>query len=82
MPTDVLSFPLYDENGRLDDEELGILLERPVSRQIVRAQRGEGCVLTVHSVLHLLGYDHEPDETEMFEKQREIMEIILAKLHE
>lgn len=36
----------------------------------------ETAFLTVHSVLHLLGYDHEiskEDEKEMFEKQEEIL---------
>jgi probable rRNA maturation factor len=35
--------------------------------------------LTVHSTLHLLGYDHElseEDEKEMFSLQDEIMKII------
>ena len=39
----------------------------------------EVAFLTVHSTLHLLGYDHETsqeDEDEMFRKQKEIMEII------
>ena len=86
-PTDVLSFPLYDEIGCLDDEELGdivISLERACKQanEYGHSVEREVAFLTVHSVLHLLGYDHEPDETEMFEKQREIMEIILAKLHE
>jgi probable rRNA maturation factor len=39
----------------------------------------EVAFLTVHSTLHLLGYDHETsqeDEEDMFRRQREIMEII------
>ena len=37
----------------------------------------ETAFLTVHSVLHLLGYDHETspeDEADMFRRQREIMQ--------
>ena len=86
-PTDVLSFPLYDENGRLDDEDLGdvvISLERACKQanEYNHSVEREVAFLTVHSVLHLLGYDHEIDETEMFEKQSGIMENILAGLHE
>jgi len=39
----------------------------------------EVAFLTVHSVLHLLGYDHETgeeDEREMFDRQRLIMEYL------
>lgn len=79
-PTDVLSFPLYDENGELDDEELGdivISLERAYAQadeyghSIIR----EVAFLTAHSMLHLLGYDHETDEEreEMFAIQEEIL---------
>lgn len=37
--------------------------------------------LTVHSVLHLLGYDHiqEKDEKKMIQKQKEIMETLYSR---
>ena len=87
--TDVLSFPMYDFiNGEeiLDGEtaELGdivISLERAgeQAEEFGHSFKREVAFLTVHSVLHLLGYDHElseEDEKEMFAIQDEIMEEI------
>ena len=79
--TDVLSFPLYDDEGYLDDEELGdivISLERAYAQA---EEYGHGIIrevafLTAHSMLHLLGYDHENGETEMYEKQEEILSLL------
>lgn len=86
-PTDVLSFPLY-EDGNFDMTEciggavLGdvvISLERAAeqAKEIGHSLTEEVAFLTVHSVLHLLGYDHErsPEEEELqCKKQREIMQ--------
>jgi len=72
--TDVLSFPIYD-NGEFDMTEcisgavLGdivISLER-AKEQAVELGHGfvrEVAFLTVHSTLHLLGYDHERSKEE------------------
>lgn len=83
--TDVLSFPLF-ESGEIEVEDgkkaaLGdvvISLEKAVSQaeEYGHSFEREVAFLTVHSVLHLLGYDHEigeEDEKEMFEKQEEIL---------
>ena len=77
-PTDVLSFPLFDENGNLDDEELGdivISLERAKAQaeEYNHSLKREVAFLTAHSMLHLLGYDHENGEQEMYVKQDEIL---------
>ena len=77
-PTDVLSFPLFDEDGNLDDEELGdivISLERAVAQaeEYNHSLKREVAFLTAHSMLHLLGYDHENGEQEMYVKQDEIL---------
>ena len=77
-PTDVLSFPLFDEEGYLDDEELGdivISLERALAQaeEYNHSLKREVAFLTAHSMLHLLGYDHENDEQEMYVKQDEIL---------
>ncbi|WP_299051637.1 rRNA maturation RNase YbeY [uncultured Nocardioides sp.] len=81
-PTDVLAFPM-DELRPGDGVEgvLGDLVLCPTvaARQAEEAghpQQAELELLTVHGVLHLLGYDHaEPDEhREMFGLQDEILD--------
>lgn len=68
-PTDVLSFPLYD-NGEFDELEcsmgaaLGdIVISVPRAKEqadeLGNSFLREVAFLTVHSTLHLLGYDHE-----------------------
>ena len=85
--TDVLSFPIYD-NGEFDVSEcisgamLGdivISLERAKEQaeEIGHSFLEEVAFLTVHSTLHLLGYDHErsAEEDELqCRLQREITE--------
>lgn len=76
--TDVLSFPLYDEEGELDADELGdivISLERAAAQaeEYGHSIEREVAFLTAHSMLHLMGYDHEEGEDEMFSKQEEIL---------
>lgn len=77
-PTDVLSFPLFDEDGNLDPEELGdivISLERAAlqAEEYNHSLKREVAFLTAHSMLHLLGYDHENGEQEMYVKQEDIL---------
>ena len=84
-PTDVLSFPMFDED--FDDDELCILGDIVLSLEQAEKQaeeyghsfERETAFLTVHSMLHLLGYDHEEGkaaESEMFAKQEEILKIM------
>lgn len=79
-PTDVLSFPMYDEDGELDSDELGdivISLERAAAQaeEFGHSLRREVAFLTAHSMLHLFGYDHidDSERDEMFEKQEKIL---------
>jgi len=87
--TDVLSFPMYafTEDDMPDTEhtvELGdivLSLERATEQaeEFGHSYEREVAFLTVHSVLHLLGYDHElseEDDADMRERQRKIMEKI------
>ncbi len=87
--TDVLSFPMYDmKNGDMPDDfgdcELGdivLSLERAAEQAVEfgHSYERECAFLTVHSVLHLLGYDHvnsEEEDIEMREHQRIIMKKI------
>ena len=81
-PTDVLSFPMDDED--FDDGECAVLGDIVISLEKADAQakdyghsfEREVGFLTVHSMLHLLGYDHElseADEKEMFDRQNAIL---------
>ena len=87
--TDVLSFPLFDYEGETEeppvDELVGMLGDIVISLEQAEKQaeeyghsfEREAAFLTVHSTLHLLGYDHETgeeDEKDMRRRQREILE--------
>ncbi|GAA1481058.1 rRNA maturation RNase YbeY [Gordonia sinesedis] len=94
-PTDVMSFPMDElvPGGRPDAAEPGpailgdiVLCPEFAARQAKSARRSyehELAMLTVHGVLHLLGYDHaEPDEEkEMFGLQDRILERFYAERH-
>ena len=89
-PTDVLSFPLFDFDGEGDamseelDDMLGdivISLERAAAQadEFGHSFEREVAFLTVHSMLHLLGYDHETseeDELDMRQRQTAVMETL------
>ena len=84
-PTDVLSFPQIDyESGESAEGAIGdivLSLERAEeqAREFGHSFERECAFLCVHSVLHLLGYDHElsdDDDADMRRRQREIMEIM------
>jgi probable rRNA maturation factor len=87
-PTDVMSFPmdeLTEESRRPDAPEMGPALlgdivlcpefAKAQARQAGHTLSDELHLLTVHGVLHLLGYDHgEPDEErEMFALQNKLL---------
>ena len=94
-PTDVLSFPMFElspgEKPQADwadpDTDKVFLGDMMISMEHVAAQakeyghsnRRELAYLTVHSVLHLLGYDHL-DEGPMKRQMREREEAILGEL--
>lgn len=92
-PTDVLSFPMYTKEEIADclasgeeDEvvELGdvvLSLERAAeqAKELGHSFLHEVAFLTIHSVLHLLGYDHElseKDDEAQCKAQREIIECL------
>lgn len=87
-PTDVLSFPMTDYDGESEeppmDEQVTVLGDVVLSLEMAASQADtfghsferEVAFLTVHSMLHLLGYDHETseeDEKDMRCRQSEIM---------
>ena len=85
-PTDVLAFPMDELRPGLVNEELEegmlgdlVLCPEVAERQAVTAghsTEAEIELLTVHGILHLLGYDHaEPDEhKEMFGLQAQLLD--------
>ncbi len=91
--TDVLSFPMleFDENGTADGEyetdgDYIMLGDIVISAERAREQANEYghsflreiSFLTAHSMLHLLGYDHEEEDEEriMFKKQEDILSLL------
>ena len=94
-PTDVLSFPMFElqpgEKPRAEwadpDTDRVLLGDMMISLERARAQAEEYghslereiCYLAVHSVLHLLGYDHL-DEGPMKQQMRAREDAILGRL--
>ncbi len=88
-PTDVLSFPLgqdgiYDQNPESGAYVLGdivISIEKAMEQSELygHSLQREIAFLTVHSMFHLLGYDHEQGGLEAV-RMREREEAVLATL--
>lgn len=84
--TDVLSFPQFDDLNALPEDEEILLGDVVICRQQAEAQaeeyghsvEREMVYLFVHSVCHLLGYDHmeEDEKVEMRAKEEFVMERI------
>ena len=96
-PTDVMAFPmdeLVDESRRPDAPEIGpallgdvVLCPAFAAAQARKAGHGLGdelALLTVHGVLHLLGYDHgeAEQEREMFGLQNALLAEWQSARHE
>lgn len=94
-PTDVLSFPMLDDDEAYDEEnfeeldmdtgevilgDIVISVERAFEQSIEygHSLEREIAFLTVHGILHLLGYDHETDDERKLMRERE--ESILEQL--
>lgn len=82
-PTDVLSFPTgLEDLPHLDKPGLGDMI---ISVETARRQafarhhslQRELCVLAIHGLLHLLGYDHEVDRGEMHRKELKLQRELL-----
>ncbi len=88
--TDVLSFPMYDfysedledaldEPVPLGDIVLNIERAKEQAKEIGNSFIEEAAFLTIHSTLHLLGYDHErseEDDEAQCSAQRDIVETL------
>lgn len=89
-PTDVMSFPMDElhpgDGATVPEGVLGDIVLCPyVAREQARAAGhpvvDELMMLTVHGMLHLLGYDHTThrDEENMFALQRQILLTFLSR---
>ncbi|MCW5823786.1 MAG: rRNA maturation RNase YbeY [Cyanobacteria bacterium TGS_CYA1] len=83
--TDVLSFPIelsYDPNQSPDSEwivgEIIISMDKCLeqARNYGHSQERELAFLIAHSVLHILGFDHETkqEEKDMFSRQKAVLD--------
>lgn len=86
-PTDVLSFPMIENFSEIDDETEELMLGdvviciekvREQAKEYGHTEERETVYLFVHSILHLLGYDHieEEDKKEMRSREEEIMDLL------
>ncbi|MGX6452400.1 rRNA maturation RNase YbeY [Brevibacterium paucivorans] len=86
--TDVMSFPMdelkpgHDEPGVLGDIVISPSVATEQATAAGHSVSDEIYLLTVHGILHLLGYDHhEPDEKEeMFALQRKLLLMWFAQI--
>ena len=88
-PTDVLSFPMGEDGVYDIDPETGAYMLGDVVLNVSRIRQQaedyghsferEAGYLTIHSILHLLGYDHV-DEDEMKKQMRAKEEQVLESL--
>ncbi|MGI6765808.1 MAG: rRNA maturation RNase YbeY [Lentihominibacter sp.] len=79
--TDVLSFPMYDDNDVFEEElilgDVVICMDRvrEQAAELGHSEEREVVYLFTHSVLHLIGYDHisAEDKREMRQREEEVM---------
>ena len=81
--TDVLSFPQYDDLSEIPDDKIICLGDVVICSEVALIQAEEYghsaerelVYLLVHSIFHLLGYDHleEGERLEMREQEEKIM---------
>jgi probable rRNA maturation factor len=90
-PTDVLSFPLWEEEGVFaplaswSDLPLGDIVISPEyvrenAKRVGAGYEGELALVIIHGFLHLIGFDHDTDEREreMWEIQEKLRDDYLA----
>ena len=85
-PTDVLSFPQYEDLSEIPEEgdillgDVVICVEVAMeqAKEYGHSQERELLYLFTHSILHLLGYDHmdEDEKKEMRRREETVMEAI------
>ena len=85
-PTDVLSFPLVEDFREIDEDEELLLGDVVICREKAEEQAEEYghsverelVYLFVHSICHLLGYDHmeEDEKAEMRQREEAVMKAL------
>jgi len=76
-PTDVLSFPAQsakrvNKSKFLGDIAIAPAVARRYAKKNSRSLESEICILILHGLLHLLGYDHEVDQGQMDRIERKL----------
>ncbi|PHR56160.1 MAG: rRNA maturation RNase YbeY [Arcobacter sp.] len=73
-PTDVLSFPFENiPMAPLGSLVISAQYVKDLSDSLGHSRDDEFCLLFIHGLLHLLGFDHEVDNGQMREKEEEII---------
>lgn len=73
--TDVLSFPFeHSPMAPLGSIVISADHVKRFSTELHHSVEDEFCLLFIHGLLHLLGYDHETDEGQMRQKEQALIE--------
>ncbi|WP_129596775.1 rRNA maturation RNase YbeY [Anaerophilus nitritogenes] len=80
-PTDVLSFPQYENAGDIEkfsslgDIVISLEKAKEQAKEYEHSFEREVLFLTVHSMFHLFGYDHDTEENtkKMRQKEEEVL---------
>lgn len=90
--TDVLSFPLADnrefdinpDSGCYELGDIIISTERAAEQanELGHSTEREIAFLVVHSMLHLLGYDHPDEDSEQTAQMRQLQKVIISKIEQ
>jgi probable rRNA maturation factor len=70
-PTDVISFPAVEAvtSRFAGDLAISVDIAAANAKKLGHSVQAEVCVLILHGLLHLAGYDHERDNGEMARKE-------------
>jgi probable rRNA maturation factor len=73
-PTDVISFPAMEVVSKKLAGDLAISVDIAAAnaKHFGHSTQEEICVLILHGLLHLAGYDHETDDGEMARKEERL----------
>jgi probable rRNA maturation factor len=73
-PTDVISFPAVEAVSRQFAGDLAISVDIAVAnaKNFGHSTEAEICILILHGLLHLAGYDHETDDGKMARKEQRL----------